>query len=157
MRHFDCDIAGKLVRGHQIASGTNPNSPYPSGSIALQIPFFKQLGLDLTGYHAATLNISVEPQALVWVQPVFQFEHLVWVAGLAPETFWFAPCEVVYQDMCYQGWIYYPHPETKTQHFHDASVVEVICQQYIPSVCYGDIIGLRCSIEHLNFKPKFSR
>ena len=80
MRHFDCDIAGKLVRGHQIASGTNPNSPYPSGSIALQIPFFKQLGLDLTGYHAATLNISVEPQALVWVQPVFQFEHLVWVA-----------------------------------------------------------------------------
>lgn len=144
-------VQGQLVRGHQIASGRNPNSPYPAGSIALQIPFFKQRGLDLSDYYSATLNVSVAPKILQWRQPCHQFEQLDWIASIPSETFWFAPCDIVFADVSYPGWIYYPHPDTKTQHFHDASLVEVICQQKISAIQYGDELSLRYGSQYVDF------
>lgn len=152
MSHHNAVIQGELVRGHQIASGANPNSPYPAGSVALQIPFFKQLGLDLSEYVAATLNVSVAPKTLVWNTPCFKFEQVAWIAGFNPETFWFAPCNVCYEGGTYEAWVYYPHPETKTRHFHNESLVELICKQHIPAIQYGDRIELHFSLQYFDFQ-----
>jgi len=152
MSRYDGVIQGELVRGHQIASGSNPDSPYPAGSVALQIPFFKQRGLDLTDHVAATLNISVAPSKLIWKAPRFKFEQVAWIEGFSPETFWFAPCEVICDNAKYEGWVYYPHPDTKTQHFHNDALVEVICKRQIPGIDYGAQISLCFSSEYFNFQ-----
>jgi len=49
-------INGKLIQGHQVASGTSPTSPYPQDTIATQMPFFQKLGLDLTEYFQPTFR-----------------------------------------------------------------------------------------------------
>jgi len=37
----------------------------------------------------------------------------------------------------YDGWVYYPHPETKKRNFQNPSLVEVIASP-IPEIRYGD-------------------
>jgi phage pi2 protein 07 len=44
---------------------------------------------------------------------------------------------VIYKDVEYEGWVYYPHPETKLRHFQDSSLLEVIAYP-IPEIKYGD-------------------
>jgi hypothetical protein len=60
-----------------------------------------------------------------------------------PETFSFSRCGVTYDEKEYEGWVYYPHPETKKTHFQNPSLVEVITYE-IPNIHYGDqiIVGL---------------
>ncbi len=41
--------AAVLVQGHGVASG-KAVSPYPKGTIEMQLPFFAALGLDLSSY-----------------------------------------------------------------------------------------------------------
>ena len=41
----------------------------------------------------------------------------------------------------YEGWIYYPHPETKERHFQSRSIVEVI-MPFIPGLEYGSAVEL---------------
>jgi|GEM_PF-4629090 len=40
------EITGIVKPGHQGASGNTPNSPYEQGTLAIQQPFFLDLGLD---------------------------------------------------------------------------------------------------------------
>jgi hypothetical protein len=55
---------GCLRPGHQVASGLAVNNPYPAGTIAMQTPFFKALGLDLSGFYVGTLNVSIAPTGI---------------------------------------------------------------------------------------------
>ncbi|MDJ0715727.1 MAG: VWA domain-containing protein [Prochloraceae cyanobacterium] len=52
-------VKGTLGSGHKVASGQASNSPYPRGTIEMQTPFFKKLGLNLTEYFKGTLNLSL--------------------------------------------------------------------------------------------------
>ena len=44
---------------------------------------------------------------------------------------------VIFKDGEYEGWVYYPHPETKLRHFQDPSLLEVIARP-IAGIKYGD-------------------
>ena len=47
MTDLDSSVTGKVVLGHGVASGRAANSPYPRGSLEMQIPCFLDRGLDL--------------------------------------------------------------------------------------------------------------
>ena len=130
-----------LVQGHQIASGTNPESPYPEGSVVMQFPLFEKLGLPLTGFHPATLNLSIAPACFKLVNADFRFDHLTWAEGFHPETFSLVNCKLGYNHKQYPAYVYYPHPETKTRDFHSMSLIEVIAP-LIEDIQYGDRVTL---------------
>lgn len=133
-------ITGVVVRGHGVASGQGA-SPYPFGTIAMQKPFFEALGLDLSPYFEGTLNISIGPRTFTLGQPEITLRQVAWTSLHPPEDFSFSRCGVIYQGIHYEGWVYYPHPETKKRHFQDASVIEVIAP-HIPGLSYGDRVEI---------------
>ena len=142
-------IDGVVIQGHQIASGKAQDSPYPGGSIVLQMPHFKKLGLDLSGFYSGTLNISITPKSFAILKPDYRFEQVHWIDGLAAETFSFCQCNVYFEEAMSKGFVYYPHPETKTQHFHNDSLIEVICEE-LAGIEYGDKVKLELSTEQIN-------
>jgi hypothetical protein len=134
-------VPGVVCRGYGIASGVARNSPYPNGSIPLQIPHFQRLGLDLSGLHGATVNVSIRPRRFQLSRPRFTFRSVEWVAGFPPEDFSFSPCRIRFGAGVYRGWVYYPHPETKQRHHHDPTTLEIIAS-YIPGIGTGDDVEL---------------
>lgn len=136
------DLQGIIIPGHGVASGASSASPYPQGSIAMQAPFFKARGLDLTDLHLGTLNVSIAPATFKIMQPTFRFDDIRWTNLHPPETFSFVACEVLFDNLKSNGWLYYPHPETKAAHWQDAAVMEIIASR-IEGVQYGAQIGLR--------------
>jgi len=142
------EVQGIIKQGHQVASGKAPNSPYPRGTIEMQIPFFQELGLDLTPFFPGTLNITIAPQTFKIMQPEYTFKNLKWNPDFPPETFSFFPCKIVTQNSTYQGLIYYPHPETKIGHFQDQSTLEVLAP-FISNLHYGDTIKLKLNSQNI--------
>jgi hypothetical protein len=128
-------LKGKLIQGHQVAS--RPSREYPYSALEKQKPFFKNLGLDLYEYFNGTLNVSIAPYAFNMAKPEITFELVEWTDLHPPETFSFSRCKIKFEGKGYDGWIYYPHPETKKTHFQDPSTVEIISYE-IPNIKYGD-------------------
>jgi hypothetical protein len=117
-------INGIVRRGYQVAS--RPSKEYPYGSLEKQLPYFKALGLDLSPYFMGTLNISIAPFRFEIIKPAFTFEFVEWTDLHPPETFSFAHCNLIFNEQTFAGWVYYPHPETKKNHFQHNSLIEVI-------------------------------
>jgi len=135
-------VTGIVTPGHQVASGTAKNSPYPRGTIEMQMPLFKERGLDLTGFFQSTLNISISPYTFSLRSPEYTFRNVHWTTEHPPEDFSFSRCRIIFQDVEYEGWVYYPHPETKKRNFQDPTIIEVIAPR-IPNIGYGAKIELR--------------
>ena len=130
-------IQGEIQQGHGVASGKNAQSPYPNGTIAMQAPFFKDLGLDLFNFWPGTLNISFKPLEVVLSNPDFTVENMSWTNLHPPETFSFWKVKLCSLDDCVvKGLIYYPHPETKSRHWQAASTLEVLAP-WIENLDYG--------------------
>jgi hypothetical protein len=49
--------------------------------------------------------------------------------------------DALYKGDRYDGWVYYPHPETKLRHFQNPSVLEVIAMP-IADLVYGEFLQL---------------
>jgi hypothetical protein len=145
-------LTGIVKPGHQVASGIARDSPYERGTIQMQLPFFQQHGLDLTGFFLGTLNILIAPYTFKLVRPKYTFESVKWHPDYDAETFSFSPCEVSYRDRRYQGLIYYPHPETKIGHFQDDSILEAIAPK-IPGLNYGDRVILKVTPQEIQINP----
>ena len=128
-------MRGTLVQGYRVASG--PSRDYPYGALERQKPIFKARGLDLEGYFNGTLNINLRPFTFKLIKPEFTFRNVEWTDLHPPENFSFSRCKVIYKEIEYEGWVYYPHPETKLRHFQDPSLLEVIALP-IPEIKYGD-------------------
>lgn len=141
-------VTGVVKPGHRVASGTAQNSPYERGTLEMQLPFFRDLGLDLTGLFLGTLNVSIAPYAFKLIQPKYTFPQVPWHPNFAAETFSFSPCIVVYLDQSYESLIYYPHPETKIGHFQDDSILEVLAPP-ISQIGYGDRLKLKVSPQEI--------
>lgn len=141
-------VLGTLKPGHQVASGKAKDSPYERGTIEMQLPFFHDLGLDLSNFYWGTLNISIAPHTFELVHPQYSFPLVKWHPNYDAETFSFSPCEVVYQNISYRGLIYYPHPETKLGHFQDDSIIEAIAPK-IPGIKYGDRLILKVATNEI--------
>ena len=129
-----------VAQGHQVASGRAFDSPYPHGSILMQKPFFKLGGLDLDAYYSATINLDIRPYKFSFIKPDYHFSKLAWTDGVV-EDFSFIDGEITHKARHYSGVIYYPHPETKPAHIHDASTLEVIAP-LIRGLQYGEKVKL---------------
>ena len=120
-------IEGRLVGGHGVASGRDPASPYPAGTISLQRPLLAARGLDLADCYPGTLNLSLAPLELRSEQPDHCVEGLRWTDRHPPETFRFWRVLVRRgAGPALPGWIYQPDPATKLRHHQPAAVVEVL-------------------------------
>jgi hypothetical protein len=132
-------LTGTLARGYRVASG--PSQDYPYGALDRQRPLFKARGLDLDGYFNGSLNIDIRPATFSMQKPEYTFPLVEWTNLHPPETFSFSRCRVVYREIEYEGWVYYPHPETKRRNFQNPSLLEVIARP-IPGIQYGDALGV---------------
>ena len=110
-------LHGVIVQGYRVASG--PSKDYPYGSLSRQRPIFKSRGLDLNGYFNGTLNIDIRPFTFTMERPEFTFRRVEWTDLHPPENFSFSRCKVVFKDVEYDGWVYYPQPETKLRNFQN--------------------------------------
>jgi hypothetical protein len=142
-------IPGILVRGHQVAS--RPSKDYPYSTLEKQKPIFKRLGLDLSEYFNGTLNISIAPLIYEMAAPEFTFELVEWTDLHPPETFSFSRCKVIFNERTYPGWVYYPHPETKKNHFQNPSLLEVIAAE-IPGIQYGDALAVEIDTDKIRLR-----
>ena len=133
-------VNGILVQGYRVASG--PSEDYPYGALDRQRPFFQAGGLDLSLYFNGTLNIDIRPFEFRMQKPEFTFHNVEWTDLHPPEHFSFSPCKVIFKEVEYDGWVYYPHPETKLRHFQNPSLLEVIAMP-IPGIQYGDELQVR--------------
>jgi len=131
-------LTGTLARGYRVASG--PSQDYPYGALDRQRPLFKARGLELDGYFNGSLNIDIRPATFSMQKPEYTFPLVEWTNLHPPETFSFSRCRVVYREIEYEGWVYYPHPETKRRNFQNPSLLEVIARP-IPGIVYGEMLG----------------
>jgi hypothetical protein len=136
------EIEGTIVQGHGVASGVSKSSPYPKGSIEMQSPSFKERGLDLSAFHPGTLNISISPTVFEIIKEDFVFRHVAWASGFPKEDFSFIHCELKFNAVWHKGYVYYPHPETKTRHFQSKSTIEVITG-FIENIQCGSTVTLK--------------
>jgi hypothetical protein len=143
-------VKGFLAQGYRVASG--PSRDYPYGALERQRPIFKERGLDLAGYFNGTLNIDIHPDAFRMAAPEHTFHHVKWTDLHPPEHFSFSRCRVIYKDTEYEGWVYYPHPETKKRNFQNPSLVEVIAVP-IPDIQYGDEVQVLLNADEIVFYP----
>ena len=140
-------VDGILVQGYRVASG--PSKDYPYGALEQQRPFFKAGGLDLSSYFNGTLNIDIRPLKFIMRNPEFTFHHIEWTDLHPPEHFSFSHCRVLFKELEYDGWVYYPHPETKARHFQNPSLLEVIAMP-IPGIQYGDSLQVLLDPEEIS-------
>lgn len=140
-------VHGILVQGYHVASG--PSADYPYGALERQRPIFKARGFDLGDCFNGTLNIDIRPDAFVMQKPEHTFEHVEWTDLHPPEHFSFSRCKVIHREVGYDGWVYYPHPETKLRNFQNPSLLEVIAQ-FIPEIKYGAALDVRVNTDEID-------
>lgn len=131
-------VQGKVVPGHQVASGACTDPRFPGGTIALQKPEFRRRGLNLDRFHSGTINLSITPLLFRIKRASYRFHDLRWSDIAAAEDFSFLECSVL-QDggTRLEGLVYYPHPETKPEHFQPPDTLEIITFT-IAGLAYGD-------------------
>ncbi len=120
-------IKGKIKKGYGVASGKGGDKRFPNGTIEMQKPFFHKQGLDLEPYFSGTLNISIFPHQYSVKQAKYTFKNVKWAENEPAEDFSFFDCRIRLKNGELQtGLIYYPHPETKPEHFQAADILEII-------------------------------
>ena len=136
-------LTGRLCAGHGVASGKSNESPYPDGTIRMQSPVFKSLGLDLSACYFGTLNINFAPLEVSLANPDHLFEKVHWTELHPPETFSFWRVEIKASETdVVNGWVYYPHPETKERHWQPPTTLELLAPR-LSGVEPGCTISLR--------------
>ena len=141
-------LTGIVKPGHQVASGQAVDSPYERGTLEMQLPYFRDLGLDISSFYLGTLNVSIAPQTFEFKAPKYTFEGVKWHRDYPAETFSFATAIVIHRANSYNGWVYYPHPETKIGHFQDDSIIEIIAPE-IADLNYGDRLSLKLNPQEI--------
>ncbi|MES2924793.1 MAG: hypothetical protein V4819_24780 [Verrucomicrobiota bacterium] len=130
-------IAARVVPGHQVASGQNGNPRFPGGTLRMQDPYFKALGLDLGVYHPGTLNVSIAPRRYRASRARHTFHGVKWHPTEPAEDFSFFDVRLILADSSrVDGLIYYPHPDTKPEHFQQPDVLELLLP-FIEGLNYG--------------------
>ncbi len=122
----------------------------------MQVPFFQTLGLDLSAYHLATLNTSIAPFDFAICDPDWHFRQVKWHPTEPAEDFSFVKISVATSENIelMKALIYYPHPETKPAHHQPASVLEILLEEFVPELHYGDAIWLEIREEQVRLRIK---
>ena len=106
----------------------------------MQAPFFKERGLDLSGFHRGTLNISVAPRRFRIRNARLHFSSVQWTSKHPLRAFLLFCVLVDFQESEVRRLIHYPHPE-KARHHQNDSVIEVLAP-WIEGIQYGDHFDL---------------
>lgn len=143
-------VKATIVKGHGVASGKSPDPHFQAGTIAMQKPVFHALGLDLDEYYSGTVNLSIAPLKYKIKKAKYTFRNVLWSHTAPPEDFSFFDCRILYgrAQTAADGLIYFPHPETKPQHFQPVDVLEVLTA-YIEDLSYGAELLLELNDEQL--------
>lgn len=141
-------IKGTVRQGYGVASGRGDNPPYPGGTIAMQAPHFAELGLDLSPYFPGTLNVDISPLAFSLNGGDYHFPLVRWTDRIPPETFSFSCCRLSWKTMTVDALIYYPHPETKVEHYQSHSLMEILAPK-IKGITAGDSVEVAVNDAHI--------
>ena len=102
----------------------------------MQAPFFKERGLDLSGFHRDTEHLGCSAEI-----SNSQCSSSFLIGSVDVQTparaFLLSACWLTFRNQRYAGLIYYPHPETKARHHQNDSVIEVLAP-WIEGIQYGD-------------------
>lgn len=141
---------GTVSKGHGVASGIGGDHRYPEGTLALQWPFFEEAGIPIQGLFKGTVNVNIAPAAFKILTPSFRIESVDWSKFIPPENFLFFDVTTTWQNAEFKGLIYMPDPATKTDHFQDPHILEMLLPK-MSGIKYGDRIGFTCPEQQLNF------
>ena len=145
-------IAATIVQGHRVASGLNGDHRFPGGTMRMQAPHFLARGLDLSAYHPGTLNVSIAPLRYRVVQPRLTFRGVKWHPHEPAEDFSFLDVSVKFAGAsAVDGLIYFPHPETKPEHFQQPDVLELLLP-WTEGLEYGARVMLQVPEEQVEFR-----
>lgn len=145
-------VPALVVQGHRVASGLNGNPRFPGGTLRMQLPCFEAEGLDLSGYHLGTLNVSIAPFTYRVGLAKATFRDLKWHPTEPAEDFSFFEVQVLRAGQePVAGLVYYPHPETKPTHFQSPDVLELLLP-WTDGLTYGTPIEISVSKAQINFE-----
>ena len=146
-------FAARIVPGHRVASGQNGNALFPGGTLKMQMPFFKALGLDLAPYHGGTLNVSIAPLVYRVLAQRLTFRAVKWHPTEPAEDFSFFDVRLLRDGAPpAEGLIYYPHPDTKPTHFQPPDMLELLLP-FVNGLSYGADIRLEVPTEQMLIEP----
>ena len=105
----------------------------------MQIPHFRDRGLDLSGFHPATNNVSIAPARFEIRNSKFTFRDVKWHPTDLAEDFSFFECLIFEPetDDEIKAFVYLPHPETKPEHEQPDDVLEIWASRKIEGIKYG--------------------
>jgi len=142
-------VAARIVPGHQVASGLNANPRFPGGTLHMQAPFFRALGFELAAYHGGTLNVSIAPRRCHMVKAPTTFRQVQWHPTEPAEDFSFFDVYLLRPDSPpIAGKIYYPHPNTRPEHFQQPDVLELLLP-FVEGLNYGDEMLLNVPVAQM--------
>ena len=143
-------VAGRVERGYGVASGRAQDPRFPQGTLAMQQPFFERQGLDLSQYFLGTINLSIAPHRYQIKQAKQTFRQIQWSPTEPAEDFSVFDCRLlVGSQPPFDGLIYYPHPETKPEHFQPPTTLEIITH-WINNLQYGDQLLLEVNSQQIS-------
>ena len=146
-------LDARVVRGHQVASGRGGDPRFPGGTLRMQMPFFLALGLDLSPYHPGTLNVSVAPLRYRVRQPRLTFGQVKWHPTAPAEDFSFFDVQLLRGGRPpVEGLIYYPHPDTKPEHFQKPDVLELLLP-HVDGLAVATDVRLAVRPEQISVEP----
>jgi hypothetical protein len=135
-------ITVRVIEGHRVASGLNGNPRFPGGTLRMQVPHFAALGLDLSAFYLGTVNVSIAPLRYSVVKARHAFSNVKWHPTEPAEDFSFFDTRVMLLDEpSVEGFIYFPHPDTKPEHFQQPDVLELLLP-FVEGLCYGTELSL---------------
>ena len=142
-------VSARIVQGHQVASGRNGNPRFPGGTLRMQTPFFKALGLDLGVFHLGTLNVSIAPCCYRVGKARHTFREVKWHPVEPAEDFSFFDVRLLRPGAeAVSGLIYFPHPDTKPEHFQKPDVLELLLP-FVEGLSYGEDLLLEIPAEQM--------
>jgi hypothetical protein len=143
-------VSGTVKQGHGVASGKAKDPRFPDGTIAMQLPYFQQRGLKLDRYFPGTINVSIAPHTYKIVRAKYTVKDVKWSNDIPSEDFSFFDCRLIIPGKIeVTGTIYYPHPETKPEHFQAPDILEIITE-YIQGLTYEDTLILEVDSQQIN-------
>ncbi len=142
-------LTARVIQGHQVASGLNGNPRFPGGTLRMQAPFFRALGVDLDVFHPGTVNISIAPCRYRVIAARHTFRDVKWHPVEPAEDFSFFDVRLVRPGAPpLAGLVYFPHPDTKPEHFQQPDVLELLLP-FVEGMHYGMELHLEVPADQL--------
>jgi hypothetical protein len=145
-------ITARVVQGHRVASGQNGDQRFPGGTLRMQAPFFHARGLHTTDLYFGTVNVSIAPLRYRVAKPRHVFANVKWHPTEPAEDFSFFDVELIQLGKApLTGFIYYPHPDTKPEHFQHPDVIE-LWLPFVHGLKYGMELKLKIPASQMVFE-----